>query len=372
MKEPDDKAMLNVFGAWTGQEELDEISPSVHSSWLGLGPKVAQFEAAFSARLDLPGLCLLDSGSNALFLAIKLLDLPPHSEVIVPSLTWVACAHAVLLAGHRPVFADVDLATQNITAEIAARAFNRNTKAIMVVHYAGKPVDMKSFPDFHVPLIEDAAHAVDSKIDGSFCGSFGDVAIYSFDAIKNIAMPEGGGLTAKDPALIERARSLRYCGISKSGHRADAGQRWWEHSIQAVMPKMLPNDINAGIGLAQLRKLDAHQTRRRVIWRIYQEEFSRLAWLTTPQEAGPNEQHSYFTYLIRLERRDALAGFLRDKGIYTTFRYYPLHMNPIYQSQHLTLPNCEQLNREGLNLPLHPRLSDSDIDRVIQGIRDFQ
>src|SRR5512140_2002038 len=170
--------MLSVFGARTGQEEIDELTPSVRRGWLGLGPKVAEFESAFSARLKLPDLCLVDSGSNALFLAVALLKLPAGSDVIVPSFTWVACAHAVLLAGHRPVFADVDLATQNLTPETARRALTSDTRAIMVVHYAGKPADVSGLAGLGLPVIEDAAHAVDSKVDDRYCGSFGAVAIY--------------------------------------------------------------------------------------------------------------------------------------------------------------------------------------------------
>ena len=364
--------MLSVFGVRTGQEEIDELVPSVRRGWMGLGPKVAEFESAFAARLSLPDLCLVDSGSNALFLAVTLLRLPPGSEVIVPSFTWVACAQAVLLAGHRPVFADVDLSTQNLTPETARRSLTPRTGAIMVVHYAGKPADVSGLAALGLPLIEDAAHAVDSKIGDAFCGSFGDVAIYSFDAVKNLAMPEGGGLTARLPGRVEEARSLRYCGISKSGFESAARHRWWEHRINAVMPKMLPNDVGASIGLAQLRKLDESQAMRKRIWEAYREAFGPLGWLTLPEEAGPLERHSYFTYLVRLERRDELAGYLRENGVYTTLRYEPLHRNPFYGSTDLRLPACETLAEQGLNLPLHPALSDGDVEKVIDLVRRFR
>ena len=289
--------------------------------------------------------------------------------MILPSFTWVACAQSVLLAGHRPVFCDVDLDTQNPTAEMVQAARTPKTRAVLVVHYAGKPVDMKPIVDLGLPVVEDVAHAVDSKIDGRYCGTFGAMGVYSFDAIKNLSMGEGGAVTAKDPALAERARLLRYCGIGKSGFEASANkERWWEYNIADFFPKLLVSDVLSGIGLAQLRKLDELQAVRRRIWDTYQKEFADLDWLKRPVDAASNEQHSYFTYVIRLPKRDRSAKILYDRGIYTTLRYHPLHMNAIYHSQ-ARLPNSERLNEEALSIPLHPNLSQGDIDKVVTEIR---
>jgi aminotransferase len=243
----------------------------------------------------------------------------------------------------------------------------------MVVHYAGKPVRMAPVVQLGLPVIEDAAHAVDSKLDGKYCGTIGTIGVYSFDSVKNVAMGEGGGLTAADPDLVARARALRNGGVAGSGLESSANRaRWWEDEIAEVLPKLLPSDIAAAVGLAQLRKLDSHQLRRAEIWDIYQREFEALGWLATPQNAGPGEQHSYFTYLVRVAggHRDELARYLYENGIYTTLRYHPLHLNPIYGST-ARLAVCEQLNQEGLNLPLHPNLSPSDVDKVVTTVRDF-
>src|SRR6185436_14093308 len=197
------------------------------------------------------------------------------SEVILPSLTWISCAHAVVLAGCVPVFCDVELDTQNVSARTIAPCITPRTRAIMVVHYAGKPVAMDDVLALGYPVIEDAAHAVDSTLNGRACGSMGTVGIYSFDAVKNLAMGEGGALTARDPELVARARLLRYCGIGKSGFQASTNkERWWEYAIVDVMPKMLPNDVAAAIGLAQLEKLDALQATRKRIWERYQQELA--------------------------------------------------------------------------------------------------
>jgi aminotransferase len=325
-------------------------------------------------RLSLENFLFVDSASNALYMAVHLLDLPPGSEVILPSFTWVSCAQAVLLAGHRPVFCDVDLHTQNVTADTIRPWISPCTGAVMVVHYAGKPVDMDPIKDLGLPIIEDAAHAIDSRYKGKACGSIGDIGIYSFDAVKNLTTGTGGGITTKNGKVFERAKRLRYCGIGKSGFEASQnqhhGHRWWECDISDVFIRMLPTDIAAGIGLAQIRKLDAHQNYRRHIWMMYQDAFQKAGKIKTPSNPEPFEKHSYFSYFIRVPCRDALAHFLLEKGIYTTLRFHPLHLNPIYASDHV-LPSCEELSETGLNIPLHPGLSSSEIEYIIEHILAF-
>ncbi|MBI5031819.1 MAG: DegT/DnrJ/EryC1/StrS family aminotransferase [Chloroflexi bacterium] len=365
--------MISVFGSKVGQEELDEIRSSIEAQWMGIGPKTRAFEELFAKRLGTKQFALLDSGSNSLFMAVRLLNLPVGAQVVLPSLTWISCAHAVILAGCEPVFCDVEIETQNVSARTIAPHLSPKTGAIMVVHYAGKPVRMQPIQEFGIPIIEDAAHAVDSKLDGKACGTIGAVGAFSFDAVKNLAMGEGGGVTAQDPETVARARTLRYCGIGKSGFEASANKdRWWEYNIVDFFPKFLPNDINASIGLAQLRKLNQLQAYRKQIWNLYQREFVDLGWLALPCDPEPDEQHSYFTYFVRVPggRRDQFAKYLYTQGIYTTFRYHPLHLNPIYKST-AKLPNSEQLNEEGLNLPLHPNLSSADIDKIISTVKAF-
>ena len=209
--------MISVFGSRVGKEEIEEIRTSIDSQWLGIGPKTKKFEEKFAERLGLPSFVMLNSGSNSLYMAIKVLNLPKGSEVILPSFTWIACAHAIALAGCRPVFCDVDFETQNVTAETVKSCITDKTRAVMVVHYAGKPVKMKEIMGLGFPVIEDAAHAVDSMVGDRYCGSMGDVGIYSFDAVKNLSIGEAGGITTKDARLVDMIKKLRYCGIGKSG-----------------------------------------------------------------------------------------------------------------------------------------------------------
>jgi len=368
--------MISVFGSKVGKEEISEIHESISRQWLGLGKKVDGFEKKFSEWHQLTNFLLVDSGSNALYMAIVLLDIPAGSEIILPSFTWVSCANAIILAGHKPVFCDVDEETYNVTAETIKPHIGSKTGAIMVVHYAGKPVDMDPILELSYPVVEDAAHAVDSYYKDKPCGGIGTNGIFSFDAVKNLTTGEGGGITIKDPKVYERARNLRYCGIGKSGfqssqNNAEGINRWWEYNISDIFIKMLPTDLAAGIGLAQLKKIEKLQSYRKLIWQRYQEEFFHTPWIVTPCDPEPHEKHSYFTYIIKVPDRDQLAQYLYDKGIYTTLRYHPLHLNPIYQS-HVYLPVSEEINKTGLNIPLHPNLTMDEIDHVIKSIRSFK
>ena len=366
--------MISVFGSKVGKEELEEIRTSIENQWIGIGPKTKTFEERLANRLGVKDFILLDSGSNSLYMALKLLNLKPGMEVILPALTWISCATAVVLAGCKPVFCDVEIDTQNVSLDTIEPMVTKNTCAIMVVHYAGKPVDMEKVQSLGFPVIEDAAHAIDSKIKGKYCGTIGDVGAYSFDGVKNLAIGEAGGITSANDDYLKLASKLRYCGIEKSGFEASANKdRWWEYNVVDFFVKMIPDDVSASIGLAQLGKLDALQAYRKKIWDIYKKEFSGIGWFDIPVDAGKDEQHSYFTYFIRLnnDKRDTLAKFLYEKGIYTTLRYQPLHLIPIYGSTHVRLQNSEILNESGLNIPLHPNLSEKDVDYIISSIKEF-
>lgn len=368
--------MISVFGSDIGAGEVAAAEEVLQSQWLGFGSKVETFEKEFSLYRRVTESVMVDSGSNALFLALKLLDLPVGSEVIIPSFTWVSCAQAVIMAGCKPVFCDVALETMNVTADTIEERISKNTSAIMVVHYAGLPVDMDPILRLGYPVIEDAAHAVSSDYKGQACGSIGDVGIFSFDAVKNLAVGEGGALIARSKAHVDRARKLRYCGIGKSGFEAAASggakaNRWWEYQIDEAFIKMLPTNIAGAIGSVQLARLPALQARRKHIWDSYHSSFQGIEAIHLPVDAQGSSTHSYFTYCIRVPRRDELARYLLDRGVYTTLRYHPLHLNALYGQTEITLPNSEELNECALSIPLHPRLTDADINMIANSIRDF-
>ena len=368
--------MISVFGSMMGEEEIANVISCLESQWLGFGKEVEKFEFNFIKKLNLKNFAMVDSGSNALFMAIKILDLPPESEVILPSFTWVSCAQAILMAGHKPIFCDVDFNSMNVRASDILKKISTKTAAIMIVDYAGLPVDINSIKKFELPIIEDAAHAVHSKYNDVSCGSLADVAIYSFDSVKNLAVGEGGGITALDDQLIERAKRLRYCGIGKSGFDAAISKnkknsKWWEYDISEPFIKMLPTNIAGAIGLAQLKKIDKLQKIREKIWNTYQDEFGDVDWIKTPVDANSKDRHSFFTYCIRVPKRDDLAKYLLKNGIYTTLRYHPLHLNKIYKQTKKSLINTEKLNEQALNIPLHPRLEEADLLKIIKTIKSF-
>lgn len=365
--------MISVFGSLVGKEEIKEVTETLKSQWLGLGNKVEEFEVLFSKKFNLQYFTMVDSGSNALFLALKLLNLPKNSEVIVPSFTWVSCAQAVLMCDLKPVFCDVDIDSMNVSAKTVESKITSKTSAIMVVHYAGLPVEMDGIIKFGIPVIEDAAHAVYSKYKGNQCGSIGDIGIYSFDAVKNLTCAEGGGITSKSKEIIERARYLRYCGIGKSGFQnssKDSKNNWWEYDIKEPFIKMLPNNITASIGIAQLRKIDQLQKKRKEIWNLYQKQL--CSSVKTPMDVDNKiDRHSYFTYCIQVKKRNELSKYLYSKGIYTTLRYHPLHMNHIYNQSNQELPNTKILNERALSIPIHPNMTLKDASYIISQINKF-
>lgn len=368
--------MITVFGSLVGDEEISNVSACMKSQWMGFGKHVELFEKKYQEKYKLPSFAMVDSGSNALFMAVKLLDLPLGSEIILPSFTWVSCAQAIIMAGHKPIFCDVDLMTMNVRDIDVLPHISNKTAAIMVVHYAGLAVDMDSIIELGFPVIEDAAHAIDSTYKGIPCGSIGDIGIFSYDAVKNLTVGEGGGITAKDSSKIERAKVMRYCGIGKSGFDAaisSAGQkaRWWEYNIQEPFIKMLPTNLAANIGLAQLDRIDSLQERRKYIWETYQNELSTVPGLINPQDACEGDRHSYFTYCIRVPNRDKLAHFLLENEIYTTLRYHPLHLNPLYCQMEVKLENSLILNEDALSIPIHPRMTELDVEKVINKIKQF-
>ena len=351
---------IQVFGCSTGQEEADATRQVLESQWLGMGPRVIEFEEKFKRHGRLQNFLMVDSGSNALWLAIALLNLPPKSEIVLPSLTWIACANVIKLAGHTPIFCDVELDTCNVSSSTLQRCLTQNTAAIMIVHFAGLPVELEPILKLGYPLIEDAAHAADSWYNGALCGSLGDIGIYSFNSVKNIASGGGGGITVRSELLFERAQRLRYCGIGESGYDASVRSKfpWWQYDISESFIKMLPNDLNASVATVQLGNLLHNQKRRREIWNRYNECLSDLSWLSLPSDAPGRE-------------RDLLAKYLFERGIYTTVRYSPLHHLPIFGHQGNELVNTDKIYKQSLCLPLHPGLTEEDLSYVIDSIKAF-
>lgn len=371
---------ISVFGSDMSDLEKKYITKCLDSQWIGFGEKVHEFEQELCQIRKFPNFTMLDSGSNSLYLALHLLALPKNSEVILPAFTWIACANAVVLAGLKPVFADVELDTMNISAETIKKVITKKTSCVMVVHFAGLTVDMDPIIELGYPVVEDSAHAIYSDYKGRSCGSIGELGVFSFDAVKNLAVGEGGGIVCKSDELKTRAQELRYCGIRKSGFQAafsrdnsSLEKLWWEYELAEPFVKMLPTNISASIGLAQLERRVELQMKREKIWSMYQSGFEKLGVVITPRtQLNFENTHSFFTYAIRVPKRNDLARFLLKNEIYTTLRYNPInHYRQFSEFPGSTLENSVLLNETALSLPLHPRLTDAQVEKVIGCVDSF-
>lgn len=371
--------MINVFQPALGREELEAVRQVFESNWPGKGQVTDRFEEAFAQHLgtDRALVRSVNSCTEGLFMAMALLGLGPGDEVILPSISFVGAANAIVACGARPVFCDVDSRSLNCTAATLEACVSNRTKAVVVLHYGGVACDMEAMSDLlkrrRILLIEDNACSVASRYHGAACGTFGDVSVWSFDAMKILVTGDGGMVRCRTPELAARAERLLYLGLgSESGLKKNVQTRWWEFDVSCCGRRGILNDIASAIGLAQLRKLASFLARRKQVHEYYDHELAGLDWLTCPPPVPGGSTSSYYMYWIqtRADRRDRLATHLRRDGIYTTFRYYPLHRVPFFGAD-VRLPQTDRAADETLCLPLHASLSDEDLDRVVTSIRRF-
>ncbi|MBI4635719.1 MAG: DegT/DnrJ/EryC1/StrS family aminotransferase [Candidatus Rokubacteria bacterium] len=370
-------AVVPVFRPSFGEEELQQVKEALESGWVGLGPKVAEFERRFAEYIGVPYAVGLSSGTAALDLAMRLAAVQDR-EVITTPLTFVSTNHAILYSAGVPVFCDIERDTLNIDATKIERLVTGRTRAIMVVHYGGHACDMDPILDIarrhNLLVVEDCAHATGGEYRGRRLGSLGDYACFSFHAVKNLAMGEGGLVTARDAADDAALRRLRWVGISKSTwERSEGGgKRYsWQYDVTELGFKCHLNDIAAGIGLAQLAKLARNNGRRRAIVAEYNAAFRDLEWLETPvvkDYAVP----SYHNYVIKTPFRDDLHEHLARHEISTSVHYVPSTHYALYKSYRAEVPVCEAAWQELLTLPLFPDLSSADVGRIIDRVRAFR
>lgn len=366
--------MINVFQPTLGDEELDAVRQVFADNWLGHGPRTKSFEEAFAGHLGVAPetLLFINSASAGLFLATELAGLGSGDDVVLPSASFVSAANAVARTGARPVFCDIDERTLNPTLADIQRAWTPATKAVVILHYGGHPGEIRAIADFcrqqGVLLIEDAACAVASQVDGQACGTFGDIAVWSFDAMKTLVTGDGGMLYVRDPELASTARRLAYHGLQRpsSFGAAKVSHRWWEMKVQEHGHRILGNDLTAALGLVQLRRLPEFLRIRREHAALYDQLLADVPGLRLPPPLPAGHVTSYYFYWVQMDPRlrDDVAAELLDFGIYTTFRYPPLHRIPVYGSEHLDLPRTHAATESTLLLPMHHGLTTDDVRTV--------
>ena len=374
--------MINVFQPQLGKEELKAIEKVFESNWLGKGKITGQFEKEFSGHLGVrhDQIKSVSCCTEGLFQSMELLNIGDSDEVILPSISFVAAGSAIAHSGAKPVFCDVDEHTMNPKAEHIETKITERTKAVIIMHYGGMPAPMDEIIELvrskNIFLIEDSACSVASLYKGKACGTFGDIGTWSFDAMKILVTGDGGMLYVKDAEMGKRAEHLLYLGLmSKSGleKTGSVDEKWWEFDISCYGRRSIMNDITATIGLEQLKKLSSFINRRRNVHIRYNAGLKDLAWIKLPPEVPEYCESSYYFYWIQTELgiRDKLAHYLRDQGIYTTFRYFPLHRVKYFNSD-AVLPNSEKATDSTLCIPMHHSLSNGEVDMIIECIHSFK
>lgn len=374
---------MNIFQPSLGQEEVDALAETFKTNWIGRGPKTKAFEKAWADHIGVaPELMQsVSTCTEGLFAAMEVIELREYQNVVMPSISFVGAANAVLTAGGDVKFCDVQYRSLNPSLDHIKEAVDDRTRAVVLLHYGGVPC--KDLDDIAyycsnkgIYLIEDCACAPASTFRGVACGNWGDIGIWSFDAMKIMSTGDGGMIYTADKVHAELLSSLLFFGLnSTSGFTSKAKERWWEFDVVTPGRNAVMNDITSTIGLVQLRKLAGFVEQRKHLYERYSARLQGLDWLLTPPPIPFDAKSSYYLYWVQTEvdTRDALAAYLRENGVYVTFRYYPLHRVPMYNQERAgaELKGANAAADSTLCLPLHQALTDDDIDKACDLILTF-
>lgn len=371
-----------VFGQpFIGQEEINEVIDSLHNAWLGTGPKVQTFEKNFSIYKNTPNVAALYSCTAGLHLACKALGLRTGDEVITTAMTFAATVNAIINSGAKPILVDIDPFTLNIDTTKIEQAITARTKAIIPVHFAGRPCNMAKIMDlakaYKLFVIEDCAHAIESEFMGEKTGTFGDVGVFSFYATKNIATGEGGMVISRNEDIIQRIKILALHGLSRDAWKRFSDEGYKHYYVEEPGFKYNMMDLQAAIGIHQLKKIEIFSKRRKEIWDIYNKSFEYLP-IRIPHIVEENTRHAYHLYTIRINKEG--CGITRDKfleeinkyKIGVGVHYLSIPEHPFYQREFKwdpdDYPEARDYGRETVSLPLSPKLTEQDVDDVIEAV----
>jgi len=365
-----------------GEEEIAEVADSLRSGWVTTGPKVQRFEQEFAAYTGARHAVAVNSCTAALHVSLAALGVGPGDEVIVPTLTFCATANVVVHLGAKPVIVDVDRNFQ-IDPEGVRRAIGARTKAIIPVHYGGQACALREILELAgshgIPVIEDAAHAAGAEYAGSRIGTHGRAACFSFYAIKNMTTGEGGMITTNDDGLAARLRLLSLHGMSRDAWKRYTEAGSWHYEVLEPGYKYNMTDMQAALGIHQLRRLDGFIRRRQEIAAVFDEAFSNLQELLLPARL-PGRNHTFHLYPIRIEvgrlqlNRSEFIEQLRARNIGASVHFIPLHRHQFYRERYgyspQQFPVAEEIFRGLLSLPLYPKMTGRDARDVVAAVRE--
>jgi dTDP-4-amino-4,6-dideoxygalactose transaminase len=363
-------------------DEIEEVVACLRSGWIGTGPRVAQFERDFAVFKRTSYVAALGSCSAALQLSLLCAGIEPGDEVITSAMTFCGAVNAIVHAGARPVPADVDPRTLNLDARDVEARITPRTRAIVPVHFAGRPCDMRALVDLarahDLQIVEDCAHALEAEYHGRTMGTIGAFGCFSFYATKHVTTAEGGMVILPGERELVRIKRLAQQGLS-----ADAWERLQTdtHRYRAVEIGFKCNmtDLQAALGIHQLRRVEANWQRRHAIWQQYDEAFAD-APLTLPAPAEPMTRHAHHLYTVMVDRRvagvtrDEFIDRLRARGIRAGLHYPSVGEHPAYTERFgwepEAWPDAMHVGRQTASLPLGPSLTDKDTSRVIAAVRN--
>jgi dTDP-4-amino-4,6-dideoxygalactose transaminase len=370
---------IPLFDPDLGPEEEQALVDVIRSKWLTMGERTAAFEHAFAAMTGVPVALACNSATAALHMSLAALGIGPGDEVVVPSLTFVATANAVRYCGAKPVFADVaSLDEWNIDATTIARVLTPATKAVVVVHYAGYPCDMQAIMDLAasrgLAVVEDVAHAPGASVDGVALGAWGDAGCFSFFSYKNMTTAEGGMVTTRRPELAERLRRLRSHGMTTQTLDRHKGHAF-DYDVVALGYNYRMSELNAALGLVQLKYVKARNERRGDLVRSYRERLSRIPDLGVPfaKFRGVPGFHIMPVLLPANVKRHDVMTALMEAGIQSSIHYRPIDTFTAFVEAGLgpsqAVPRTHTIGERVVTLPLYPRMSDAQVALVCDTLR---
>lgn len=356
-----------------GEDELASVKTVFDSGWLGLGAQVFEFEQALQAFLEAKHVVCTNTGTTALHLALDTLGIGRGDEVIVPSFTFVATIQAITQTGAEPVFCDIHADDLNMDVEDVRKKITKKTRAILPVHYRGIPCDMDEIHSLaqknNLHVVEDAAHAFGSSYKTKKIGSFGEIACFSFDPIKNISCGEGGAVVFQDDTLLETVQQKRILGIDKDTWSRYRNERSWFYDVVTQGYRYHMSNINAAIGLNQLKKYHSMNERKIEVARKYDKAFRECSGIQLLR-TDDYRDIGLFVYILKVKSgRNELMDHLAQHGVASGIHYIPSHQFTIYENNKHHLPVTDQIYGEILTLPLFPDITDAQVEQVIAAVK---